>query len=72
MEVDVGSLDDELAGGHAAQLRRDRGRVLVPLARVADQGEIALHFLAMLREKAGERGRSAFLLAFEQHGHRDR
>ena len=72
VQIAAGAGDDELGAGEAAQLRRDRRRVLVPLAGVAHERQVGLHLLAVLGQEPRQRRRAALLLALEQHGDGDR
>ena len=72
MKIARGAGEDEFIADEAAQHGGDGGRVLVPLARVADEHEIAFQLFAVGFEKGRKRGRAAFLFALDQHRDVDR
>ena len=72
MQVPVGAAHDDLLIDHAAQRRRDHGRVLVPHAGVADQHDVGLQFgLVGLHEFRQVLG-AVLLRALDQEGDADR
>ena len=66
MQIAGGALHGELGRGEAAQHGGDLGGLRVEQVRVTDQREIRLELVPVLGQEGNDRGRAAFLLAFEQ------
>ena len=72
MQVAVGAGDLDLLVDQAAQRGRDRRRLAVPHAGVADERKILLQLGGVLLDEVEQMRRAAFLLALDQHGDRER
>ena len=72
MQIAAGGLDPYLIVNKTAQRRRDRRRVRVPHAGVADQCEVGLEVLLVGFKKRNEILRSDFFFALDDDGDVDR
>ena len=72
MQIAAGGLDPYLLVNKSAQRRRDRRRIRVPHAGVADQGEVGLEVLLVGFKKRNEILRSDFFFALDDDGDIDR
>lgn len=72
VEVARRACNYELVAGEATQHRGDGGRILVPLAGVANEHEIGFELVAILGEEVRERRRAALFFALDQHRNGDR
>ncbi len=68
MQVAVGAGQPDLLVDQAAQRRRDRRRLRVPHAGVADQRQVALELGGIVAHEAEQVFRAALLLALDHHG----
>jgi hypothetical protein len=68
MQVAVGAAKPDFLVDQPAQRGRDRGRLAIPHAGVADEREIAAQFGGIVANEAEQMFRSALLFAFDQHG----
>ena len=72
MEVAGWTGDDHLAGAKAAQHGRDRRRVGIPLAGVANEREVLGEFIPIGFKEGREARTAGLFLAFDQDRNRDR
>ena len=72
MQIAAGGLDPHLVVNKPAQRRRDRRRIRIPHAGVANQGEIGLEVLLVGFKKRNEILRPDFFFALDDDGDVDR
>ncbi len=72
MQIAVGALDDHFLKHEATQHGDDGGRACVPHVGVADERDVGGKFFFVGVEEGRQRRATGFLLAFQQHGDRER
>jgi hypothetical protein len=72
MQIPIGASDGDLGEGKTAEEGGDGGRLYIPHAGVADEGEVGRELFHMCVEERRKGRAAGFFLALEQHAHVDR